>query len=108
MKPLTIGTLAKASGVGVQTVRFYERKGLLPKPARRESGYREFSPEDATRIRFIKHAQELGFTLKEIRELFELNTRPRAGCADVKSRAELKLAEIEEKLGMLKKMRKSL
>lgn len=105
---LTIGALAKSSGVGVQTIRFYERKGLLPAPPRRESGYRQYGPKDATRIRFIKRAQDVGFTLSEIQELLEMNTSPRATCSDVKMKADLKLAEVNAKIKDLQRMRKTL
>lgn len=112
-QPITIGNLAKQSGVGVQTVRFYERKGLLPKPARRASGYREYEPEDAVRIRFIKRAQDLGFTLKEIHELLKLNGSSgkrgsMASCSDVKKKADDKLAEVEAKIKDLQRMKKTL
>ncbi|MBI3621136.1 MAG: MerR family transcriptional regulator [Nitrospirae bacterium] len=73
MTRFTIGKLARASGVGVETVRFYERKGLITRPSARE-GYRTYAEEDARRIRFIRRAQALGFTLKQIKGLLELNT----------------------------------
>jgi len=107
-EPLTIGELVKASGVGVQAIRFYERKGLLPAPGRSASGYREFGADDASRIRFIKRAQDLGFTLREIQELLELNTAPRATCSDIKKRADHKIAEVEAKIRDLQRMRRSL
>jgi DNA-binding transcriptional MerR regulator len=68
-KSLTIGRLAQQVGINLETVRFYERQGLLPKPPRSTSGYRLFPAEAARRLRFIKRAQELGFSLNEIREL---------------------------------------
>ena len=108
MKPLTIGKLAKAANVGLQTVRFYERTGLLPAPTRRTSGYREYQEEDAKRIRFIKRAQELGFTLKEILELLELNTSSKATCSDVKNKTDKKVAEVEAKIKDLQQMRRTL
>ncbi len=107
MAPFTIGKLARAAGVGVETVRFYERKGLIKKPPA-QTGFRRYAEDDARRIRFIKRAQELGFTLKEIKGLFELNTNPRTTCADVKRRADAKLGEIEQKLRDLRKMKRSL
>ncbi|MFQ5798975.1 MAG: MerR family transcriptional regulator, partial [Bacteroidota bacterium] len=73
MKSLTIGQLAKATHVGVETVRYYERRGLLPKPPRRESGYRQFPVDAIRRIRFIKRAQNLGFSLREISRLLALS-----------------------------------
>ena len=99
MKQFTIGKLAVAAGVGVETVRFYERKGLIKRPSVKE-GFRKYSEEDAKRIRFIKRSQDLGFTLKEIKGLFELNSNPRAVCSDVRLQAEAKMAEIEKKSGI--------
>ena len=88
MKSFTIGQVAKHAGVGVETVRFYERKGLLEEPERKASGYRQFDEKVVDRIRFIRRAKELGFTLKEIKELLELRLDPATTCADVQSRAE--------------------
>lgn len=105
---LSRSELAKAAGVGPEAVRFYEDKGLLPKPKRSHSGYRLYSPDDARRIRFIKRAQELGFTLKEIKSLLELNTNPRATCSDVSSQAEKKILEVEAKIKDLRRMKRSL
>lgn len=107
MKDFTIGRLADESGVGVETVRFYERKGLIKKPSAKV-GLRKYQEEDASRIRFIKRTQDLGFTLKEIKELLELNTNPRSTCSDVKVRADAKIKEIEEKLRDLLKIKKTL
>lgn len=75
-KPLTIGRLAQEAGINLETVRYYERRGLLPKPPRTASGYRMFPPEAARRLRFIKLAQDLGFSLREVRELLALRTSP--------------------------------
>ncbi|MDR3619532.1 MAG: MerR family DNA-binding protein [Paludisphaera borealis] len=105
---LTSGALAESAGVNVETLRFYERKGLLPTPPRRASGYREYPTEDVQRIRFIKRAQELGFSLVEIKELLALRVRPGATPADVKTRAEEKLADIRRKIASLKAMEKAL
>lgn len=105
---LTIGSLAKQAGVGTQTIRFYERKGLLRQPARRPSGYRQYSREEAKRIRFIRRAQELGFTLSEIKDFLELRISARATCRDVKARTDQKLDEIESKIQDLKRMQRSL
>ncbi|MBI3802235.1 MAG: MerR family DNA-binding protein [Nitrospirae bacterium] len=107
MEPFTIGKLARLSGVGVETVRFYERRGLIKQPAVKE-GFRKYSEADAQRIRFIKRAQDLGFTLKEIKVLLELNADPRSTCADIKDQTEAKMKEVEEKIRDLKKMKKSL
>ncbi len=108
MDELTIGKLAKTSGVGVETVRFYERKGLLRRPAKRLSGFRRYEPNDAMRIRFIKRAQDLGFTLAEVKELLELNTNPSATCTDIRRKADRKVSEVEAKIKDLHRMRRSL
>jgi MerR family mercuric resistance operon transcriptional regulator len=105
---LTIGKVARRSGVGVETVRLYERKGLVPVPIRTESGYRQYPEEAVSRILFIKRAKELGFTLKEIKELLSLGRQPGASCADVRSRAEAKMTDIEEKIRTLEKMKTAL
>lgn len=100
-KPLTIGQVARRTGVGVETLRFYEREGLIAEPPRRASGYRQY-PEDAvSRVRFIRRAKELGFSLKEIRELLCLRVDPSTTCADIKRRTEAKIAHIEEKIRAL-------
>ncbi len=105
---LKIGKVARQAGVNLQTIHYYERRGLLPKPPRSESNYRSY-PEDAVlRVRFIKRAQELGFTLKEIKELLSLRAAPRTRCADVRERAEEKLRDIEDKIRTLETMRKAL
>jgi MerR family copper efflux transcriptional regulator len=105
---LTIGRLAQAAGVGIPTVRFYERRGLLPRPQRRASGYRSFDPDVVQRIRFIRHAQELGFSLKEVEDLLDLRMDPRRSCADVRQRAMEKIADIDAKVAGLARMRKVL
>jgi len=98
MRSLTIGQLAKATHVGVETVRYYEMRRLLPEPPRRESGYRQFPLEAIRRIRFIKRAQNLGFTLREISRLLALSDGQEAGCEDVKQFAVEKVREIETKI----------
>lgn len=108
MKLLTIGQIARLAGVGVETVRFYERQGLIDEPARRASGYRQYGEEIEDRLRFIREAKELGFTLNEIRELLSLKLASSSSCAEVKERAEVKLAEIEEKMRKLRRMKRSL
>lgn len=108
MRSLTIGRLAREAGINLETVRYYERQGLLPKAPRSASGYRLF-PIDATRrLRFIRRAQELGFSLKEIRELLALRLSPRTTSAEIKKRAEGKIADIEGKIKSLESMSKSL
>lgn len=108
MERMKIGEFARKAGVNVQTVRYYERRGLLPEPERRESGYREYSPECLDRLQFIRRAQGLGFTLSEVDELLSLRTDPRTGPADVKARAEAKVAEIETKIRDLRHIQHAL
>jgi MerR family mercuric resistance operon transcriptional regulator len=108
MKSLTIGRLAKQAGVNLETVRFYERRGLLPRPPRSTSGYRLFPPDAARRLRFIRRAQELGFSLTEIGELLSLRVSRRTTSADIRTRAEAKIVDIEAKLKSLESMKKTL
>ncbi len=98
MKPMTIGEVAKAAEIGVETVRFYEREGLIAEPPRRRSGYRQYPPDTVRRVRFIRRAKELGFTLTEIGELLELRVDPTKSCADVRTLARAKMADIEAKM----------
>ncbi len=105
---MKIGEVAREAGVGIDAVRFYEREGLLPEPARRPSGYRDFSPDAVLDLRFIKRAKELGFSLKEISELLSLEREPDATAADVKTLAEEKLADLEEKIRALQRMKRAL
>ena len=106
--PMTIGKLAAATGVGAETIRYYERSGFLPAPERLRSGYRVYSADAAKRLRFIKEAQALGFTLQEVSELFGLTDDPDADCASVNARAQAKLGEINAKIAQLTLMRESL
>lgn len=108
MEGLTIGQLAKLAHVNIETIRYYERRGLIPEPPRRESGYRQYAPDTVGRITFIKRAQELGFSLKEIQELLSLRVNPRTTSTEIKRRAEVKLADIETKLRDLKRMKTAL
>ena len=105
---LTVGKLAAAAGVGVETNRFYEKRGLVEQPARRGSGYRVYQPEDVTRIRFIKNAQALGFTLKEIGDLIELERDARSQCSDLQVRTDTKIHLIDQKIEELSRMRREL
>ncbi len=107
MEKITIGKLAEMAGVGVETVRFYQRKELLREP-KLTGAFRTYGEEDAQRIVFIKKAQELGFTLSEVKELLELNTKPRVTCGIVKSKTVAKLKEIDKKIADLNKMKFSL
>ena len=99
---LTIGQLAKQVSVNIQTVRYYERRKLLVPLTRKPSGYRLYGDEALRRMRFIKNAQELGFTLKEIAELLNLRVSSSARCGDVKRKAQIKLAGVKEKIRDLK------
>jgi MerR family mercuric resistance operon transcriptional regulator len=105
----TIGAIAAEAGVGVETIRFYERKGLIIQPKKSlDGGFRRYPFDDVTKIKFIKRAQELGFTLAEVKDLLVLNSAPRATCDDVRVRAEQKLKEVEQKMKDLRRIRKSL
>lgn len=105
---LKIGEVAERGGVNLQTIRYYEREGLLPEPPRLASGYRIF-PEGAVRqVRFIKRAQELGFSLAEIRDLLSLREHADAGAQQMRERAKVKIADIEEKIRTLRVMKKAL
>lgn len=104
----TIGKLAREAGINLETVRYYERRGLLAKPPRTPSGYRLFPMDAALRLRFIKRAQDLGFSLAEIRELLALRFSKGTSSAEVRRRAEAKITEIERKIRDLESMRKSL
>jgi Hg(II)-responsive transcriptional regulator len=108
MGELTISRLARASGVKRETIRFYEQRGLLAIPPRSAAGYRLYAPEEAQRVRFIKAAQSLGFSLEEIAELLMLRAGSTGTCATVKSRAEAKIAEIERKIARLAAMKTAL
>src|SRR2546427_1298955 len=100
--------VAKQGGVNLETIRYYERRGLLPKPPRTPAGYRTFGTDAVKRLRFIKHAQELGFSLKEIKELLNLRVRPGSICADVRQKAEAKITDVDEKIRHLQEIKKAL
>ena len=106
--PLTTGRLAHQTGVNLETIRFYERSGLLPAPPRLPSGYRTFPPDTPRRIHFIRRAQELGFTLAEIRELLDLSVSKHQDRAEVRSIAHARLTEIESKIASLNAMKQAL
>lgn len=108
MKGLTIGQVAKKGNVNIETVRYYERQGLIPSPPRRESGYRAYPPDTVDRVRFIKRAQELGFSLKEAAELLSLRVGPGTNCAEVRRLAGVKIGDIEKKMETLAKMKQVL
>ncbi len=108
MKTLKTGELAKQAGVNVETLRFYEREGLLAEPPRRASGYREYPPDTVQRIRFIQRAKELGFTLREIKGLLELRVDPETTCAEVKQQAAEKIADVKQKISDLRRIERAL
>lgn len=107
MRTLTIGKLARESGVGIDTVRFYEREGLLPKAARTHSGYRQYAASDVERLRFIRRAKGLGFSLEEIGELLDLNAT-KGSRASVKKLAEHRLFDLNQKISEMTAIRDAL
>ena len=108
MQGLKSGQLAKAVGVNVETLRYYERRGMIPIPPRQDSGYRLYPPNSVERLHFIKGAQELGFTLDEIKELLALRVDEHAHSGQIRERAQAKVAQIDEKIAALEQMRNAL
>ena len=110
MDGLTIGKAARLAGVGVETIRYYERRGLIERPPRSRSGsgYRHYTHETVKRIRFIRRAKELGFTLREIEELLALRVASETTCDDIRRRAEAKLCDVEARIASLHKIRSAL
>jgi Hg(II)-responsive transcriptional regulator len=108
MAALTIGVVARRAGIGVETVRFYERRGLLRRPPRPDTGFRTYPEETVARLRFIRQAQGLGFALKEIGDLLALRVAPGTDCAAVRARASAKLADVEVRLAELERIRGAL
>jgi len=105
---LKIGEVAERGGVNLQTIRYYEREGLLPEPPRLASGYRMFPEIAVRRVRFIKRAQELGFSLAEIRDLLSLRDDAGAGARQMRERTKAKIADIEQKIRTLRAMKDAL
>ena len=105
---MRIGKVSREAGVNVQTLRYYERRGLLPKTGRLASGYREYEPATVARVRFIKNAQELGFTLNEIGELLALRSTRSESQREVRELATRKIGEMERRIRELKHMRDEL
>ena len=105
---MKIGELASKAGVNIDTVRYYERQGLLPAPRRLSSGYRQYAPEDVSRLRFVRRAKALGFTLLEIRDLLELSSQRGQDMAGMKATALHRLQDVEEKLAELTRIRDGL
>ena len=108
MTTYSIGQVAKQSGVSVETIRYYEKEGLIEEPERKESGYRQYKGEAIARLSFIQQAKELGFSLKEIGELLSIKSDANTVCSDVKQLAQDKLDDVECKIKILQRMRKSL
>jgi len=107
-RSLTISPLARQAGVGIDTVRYYERMGLLPEPPRRASGYRIYPADALQRLQFIRRAKNLGFSLEEIKELLELSSQSVTGVSAVKATAAAKLKNVEERIAELERMRDGL
>ena len=105
---LSTGELARAVGVGVETIRYYERRGLVPEPERSRSGYRRYPPTTVDRVAFIRRAQTLGFTLREIGELLDLRVDADTTCADVEVTVAVKIDEIADKMRDLEAIRSTL
>ena len=109
MTELTISKAAKNAGVSVETIRFYERKGLIEQPPKPlDTGFRVYPEETVKRVRFIRQAQEIGFSLREIEELLSLRADPSADCSDVRERAVAKLEEVDQKMEQLGRIRSAL
>jgi Hg(II)-responsive transcriptional regulator len=108
METYKIGEVAKMAQVNIETVRYYERQGLIPPPPRKESGYRQFPKGSVDRVKFIKRAQGLGFSLKEIAGLLILKLECATTCGDIKKLADLKITEIERKIESLNKIKAEL
>ena len=108
MKNLTIGKVAKRAGIGAETVRFYEKEGLIGPASRTEANYRVYESVDIARLRFIRRAKSLGFTLKEIKDLLSLRHDPDASKEDVKRQTEAKIADIEQKISDLTRIKSTL
>lgn len=106
--PLTIGDVARAAETKAETIRYYERIGLLPEPERTSSRYRQYGPADVQRLRFVRRARDLGFTLEQVRALVAMADEPGADCAAVDRTARLHLAEVEEKIAQLGALRSEL
>lgn len=108
MSGMTIGKVARRTGLGIDTIRFYEREGLIPEPARRPSGYRDYGPDVLERLHFIRRAKELGFSLKEITELLSLRVDEERTCDEVYRRTSEKIAAIETRIRHLERIKAAL
>ena len=108
MENLTIGKLAKQANVGVETLRYYERRGLIEPQRRTDAGYRLYDDDARRRLQFIRRAQTLGFSLDEVAELLSLSNQPTASAADVKRLAQTKIDDIEARIRDLERMKSAL
>ncbi len=108
LHPLTIGKLASRGDVNVTTIRYYERRGLLPKPTRAPSGYRLYADDVVRRLRFIRQAQLLGFSLTEIQDLLSLRMKPDTTCADIRLLAKEKISAVDQKIADLQRIKSAL
>jgi Hg(II)-responsive transcriptional regulator len=106
--PLTIGQVAAEAAVNIQTIRYYERRGLFAAPRRTASGYRQYTEDAVSRLRFIRHAQELGFSLKEIQELLGLRVRNSAACDTVARKTRQKISVVQQRIADLQRMQRTL
>jgi len=104
MRPLTIGTLARDSGVHLETVRYYERTGRMPEPSRNSNNYRSYGLEDVERLSFIRRAREIGFSIGEIKELLALAEPGRASCSEVRTLTTIHLGEVRAKITDLRRL----
>jgi len=105
---MKIGELSKATGTKVETVRYYERIGLLPSPPRTSSNYRSYGPDERQRLAFIRHSRELGFTIEEVRSLLDLSDHPERDCAAADQIASHHLEQVEAKIAQLATLRDEL
>ena len=108
MQPISIGRVARESGISIETIRFYEHKGLMEEPERRANGYRQYRQADIARLKFIQQAKGLGFTLNEIRELLSLRSDTAASCREIRIVGSKKLEEIEHRIKSLHKIKRAL
>lgn len=105
---MQIGDLSRQAGVNIETIRYYERIGVLPKPARQANGRRSYSPADAGRLGFIRHARDLGFDLAAVRVLLALQEQPEASCEDASRIAQGQLEAVESRIARLLNLRDEL
>ncbi len=106
--PLTIGQVANAADLNVQTIRYYERRGLVPTPRRTAAGYRQYTDDAVARLRFIRHAQELGFSLREVQELLALRVRHGTACDVVERKTRQKIDVVQQRIRDLQRMKRTL